>query len=189
MPTWELAEEQEKDNGLHRPALGNRDSVSEYYRHDNDYQAYLDVRQTDEWEEYQNDPIFKDLTGQGNWIPLQEAITLRERIESPSSSTSDGSHDRLWDEVEQWQRSVDAEESYSQSSHPPQDSMSDRNHDHYDDHYQFSSGHQEKVLARLGVEGPAKPESSQLCEDEEQVSPENHIKYERSVFPTLQPPC
>jgi hypothetical protein len=153
-----MAEAQERAAGLTLPGLGNGNSVSEYFRLDNEYHAYLDVRQTDDWEVDQHDPIFKDLSGEGTWIPLQDVVDLKAR---PDEDFEQAIHYNVWEEFMATHLDAENEDAASPTTDgavtgdagvsQPEGSRKRR--------YRYDSSHQEDILARLGVEGAAKPHS------------------------------
>ncbi|KZM25897.1 hypothetical protein ST47_g2907 [Ascochyta rabiei] len=80
--TFEEAEEQSLKPTPEK--LGNGESVSIYFTADNSHEAFLDVRQTDDWDYVQDDPafvVFTDEEMQHNLIPVEDCIAQRDRLD------------------------------------------------------------------------------------------------------------
>lgn len=82
--TFEEAEEQSLKPAPEK--LGNGESVSIYFTAENSHEAFLDVRQTDEWDYIQDDPafvVFTDEEMQHNLIPVEDCVAQRDRSDEP----------------------------------------------------------------------------------------------------------
>jgi hypothetical protein len=69
--------------------LDNGDSVSMYFTAENSHEAFLDVRQTDDWDKVRDDPIFVTFTDEEmdrSLISLEECVAQRDR---PDESMED----------------------------------------------------------------------------------------------------
>jgi hypothetical protein len=84
--------------------LDNGDSVSMYFTAENSHEAFLNVRQTDEWETIKDDPVFVVFTDeemQNNLVSLEDCIAQRDRSdEYQEYAQQDGDlemRDAQWD--------------------------------------------------------------------------------------------
>ncbi|KAF1927926.1 uncharacterized protein M421DRAFT_64059 [Didymella exigua CBS 183.55] len=78
--TFEEAEEQSLKPVPEK--FGNGESVSIYFTAENSHEAFLNVRQTDEWDYIKDDPafvIFTDEEMQQNLMPVEDCIAQRDR--------------------------------------------------------------------------------------------------------------
>ncbi|KAF2273536.1 uncharacterized protein EI97DRAFT_152901 [Westerdykella ornata] len=151
--------EQAEEQALKAPApkLGNGESVSEYFSLENAHQAFLNIRQTDDWHKIKNDPVFvvfpeeKDM----ELITLEECIAKRDRPDEPlelRESEDEEMHDSNWSVMDNLEQALsgkpeDAQPSGLDRSKAPK-----------------SNQEQEDILARLGVTGSPKPPSDEPIE-------------------------
>ncbi|KAJ4296889.1 hypothetical protein N0V90_006937 [Kalmusia sp. IMI 367209] len=150
-PTFEEAEEQ----SFKPPAekLGNGESVSLYFTAENSYEAFLDVRRTDEWENIKNDPAFVVFTGKGtahNLVSIEDCLALRDRPDEPTEEFADNGdedmHDPTWNVMDNLEQALsDDVEDIKKPIQQREPISSTRDQT------------QEDVLARLGVTGSPKP--------------------------------
>lgn len=152
--TFEEAEDQSLKPTPER--LGNGESVSIYFTADNSHEAFLDVRQTDDWEFVKGDPafvIFADDEMQSNLVPIEDCIAQRDRTDDSrewEAGTQDAEmHEADWSVMDNLEQALSAnvretkpvtEIRASESVRPPT---------------------QEDILASLGVTGLPKPVSGE----------------------------
>jgi hypothetical protein len=151
--TWAEAEEE----ALKPPAekLGNGESVSIYFTWENSHEAFLDVRQTDEWHVIKNDPIFvvfpdeKDM----DLIPLEECIAKRDR---PDEALEEGQEvqdtemgESSWNVMDNLEQALSGLTEDAKPETPVHVKASTRDQQ------------QEDILAMLGVTGTPKPPSNE----------------------------
>jgi hypothetical protein len=136
--------------------LDNGDSVSMYFTAENSHEAFLDVRQTDGWENVRDDPIFVTFTDEAlhrTLISLEDCVAQRDRpdeyVEDVKQDVDEEMPDAQWnvmDHLEKVLASVNGAPEPKTVEHemhsPPQPSQDD-------------------VLASLGVTGLAKPPSNE----------------------------
>jgi hypothetical protein len=148
--TFEEAEEQALKPAPEK--LDNGESVSVYFMHENSHEAFLDVRQTDEWDSIRDDPIFVVFTDedmQRNLVSLEDCIAQRDRPDetftSPRVDDDEEMPDASWsvmDHLEQVLSTTKGSSMFSagerKETFPAQSS-------------------QEDILAQLGVTGAPKP--------------------------------
>jgi hypothetical protein len=132
--------------------LDNGESVSVYFMAENSHEAFLDVRQTDEWENIKDDPIFVVFTDedmQQNMVSLEDCIAQRDRPdEDPSADQRDDDEempDASWSVMDHLEQVLSTTKGASQSG-PAEMQASPRSRDS-----------QEDILAKLGVTGAPKP--------------------------------
>ncbi|KAH7089214.1 hypothetical protein FB567DRAFT_591322 [Paraphoma chrysanthemicola] len=134
--------------------LDNGESVSVYFTAENSHEAFLDVRQTDEWESIRHDPIFVVFTDEemhSNLVSLEDCIAQRERpdegTEQVRRDANEDMPDASWSVMDHLEQVLsNTNESSQARSIQPQQSRP----------YQPS---QEDILAKLGVTGAPKPPS------------------------------
>lgn len=150
--TFEEAEEQ----ALRPPpeGLGNGDSVSVYFMAENSHEAFLDVRQTDEWEKIKDDPIFvvfTDETMQQNLVSLEDCIAQRDRPDEEIMTMQDDHDEQMPDA------------SWNVMDHLEQELANNNRGTQPDGRLGVTSteSSQEDILARLGVTGAPKPPSDE----------------------------
>jgi hypothetical protein len=151
--TWAEAEEQ----ALKPPAekLGNGESVSVYFTWENSHEAFLDVRQTDEWHVIKDDPIFvvfpddKDM----DLIPLEECIAKRDRPDEPLEEGQEyrdtEMRDANWNVMDNLEQALSGLTEDAKPETPVQSKALTRDQQ------------QEDILAKLGVTGTPKPPSDE----------------------------
>ncbi|KAF2265833.1 hypothetical protein CC78DRAFT_543061 [Lojkania enalia] len=151
--TFDEAEEQ----ALKPPAekLGNGESVSNYFTLENSHEAFLNVRQTDEWRKIKNDPIFvifpdaKDM----DLIPIEECIANRDRPDEPyeevQEDEDEGMEDSTWNVMDNLEQALSGQVADRVSSTLAKEAGPSR------------SQIQEDILASLGVTGSPKPPSNE----------------------------
>lgn len=139
--TFEEAEEQSLKPTPER--LGNGESVSIYFTAENSHEAFLDVRQTDEWEYINGDPVFVVFTDEDinhNLVPIEDCITQRDRPDvllEPDTNTEDAEmHEADWSVMDNLEQALSADGRESVFEKPQT---------------------QEEILASLGVTGLPKP--------------------------------
>ncbi|EMD95754.1 hypothetical protein COCC4DRAFT_77352 [Bipolaris maydis ATCC 48331] len=136
--------------------LDNGDSVSMYFTADNSHEAFLNVRQTDDWEAIQDDPVFVVFTDedmQNNLVTLEDCIAQRDRPDEPEDMTThDGDmemRDATWDIMDNLEQALSTNHGGSTSSASKTEAVSPL------------QGSQEDILAKLGVTGAPKPPSNE----------------------------
>lgn len=136
--------------------LDNGDSVSMYFTADNSHEAFLNVRQTDDWEAIQDDPVFVVFTDedmQNNLVTLEDCIAQRDRPdEFEDMTTHDGDmemRDATWDIMDNLEQALSTNHGGSTSSASKREAMPPL------------QGSQEDILAKLGVTGAPKPPSNE----------------------------
>ncbi|KAF1839464.1 hypothetical protein BDW02DRAFT_486654 [Decorospora gaudefroyi] len=136
--------------------LDNGDSVSMYFTADNSHEAFLNVRQTDEWERIQEDPVFVVFTDeemQHNLVSLEDCIAQRDRPEEFQEDVRREEdlvmRDATWDIMDNLEQALTTgcktarpTVAKQETAPPPQASQDD-------------------ILARLGVTGAPKPPSNE----------------------------
>ncbi|KAK7188178.1 hypothetical protein DPSP01_001722 [Paraphaeosphaeria sporulosa] len=146
--TFEDAEEQ----SLRPPAekLGNGESVSLYFTAENSYEAFLDVRKTDDWYNIKDDPafvIFTDEEMKKNLISIEDCVSLRDR---PDEKGDEDMNDPSWNVMDNLEQALSGDMEDVKKPTPP-DSCGKPSRDQV----------QEDILAKLGVTGSPKPPSDQ----------------------------
>lgn len=138
-----------------RPApegLENGESVSMYFTAENSHEAFLDVRQTDEWENIRDDPVFVVFTNEAmerELVSLEDCIAQRDRPDEDLHITRDDEdqemHDATPDIMDNLEQALsgsngESKPAYVKAERPSPPSLS-----------------QEDILAKLGVTGAPKP--------------------------------
>jgi hypothetical protein len=153
--TFEEAEEQ----SLKPPAekLGNGESVSLYFTAENSYEAFLDVRKTDEWEDIKDDPafvVFTDEEMERNLVSIENCLALRDRwdelVPEVVDKGGEDMNDRTWNVMDNLEQALSGDMEDIKKPSPPRpagDSLRDQV--------------QEDILAKLGVTGSPKPPSDE----------------------------
>lgn len=136
--------------------LGNGESVSVYFATENSHEAFLDVRQTDDWDDIKDDPafvIFTDEDMQNDLVPIEDCIAQRDRPDEPVEwdATAEDAEMREAD----WSVMDNLEQALSASGEEPIPAAQTR--ETQPDRLQT----QEDILALLGVTGPPKPVSEE----------------------------
>lgn len=136
--------------------LCNGESVSIYFTAENSHEAFLDVRQTDEWDYIRDDPIFVVFTDeemQHNLVPLEDCIAQRDR---PDELAEDLTRDEDSEMREaDWSVMDNLEQALSggtENSKPPTQAS---------EAAPPKLQTQEDILAALGVTGQPKPVSGE----------------------------
>jgi hypothetical protein len=139
------------------PKLGNGESVSIYFDLHNTYEAFLNVRETDDWPHVRDDPAFVEFPkGPCDMIRIEDVCQNRYRdwadVETEVNPRKENS-DSIMDNLEQ------ALESGQNSSGGKATPSSGNKLATYVKAEPVSpiSKSQEGILASLGVTGPAKP--------------------------------
>jgi hypothetical protein len=140
--------------------LENGESVSKYFMADNSHEAFLDVRQTDEWESIQDDPIFVVFTDEamrGNMVSLEDCIAQRDRLDEHSyhsmGAGGDTDHempDVTWSVMDHLEQVLSATNGGPSQPKPTQGML-----------MSHAGPSQEDILAQLGVTGAPKPPSDE----------------------------
>lgn len=151
--TFDEAEEQSLKPTPER--LDNGESVSMYFTAENSHEAFLDVRQTDEWESIRDDPIFVVFTDEkmrSNLVSLEDCIAQRDRPdEYPTGTQRDNDEempDASWSVMDDLEQVLSNTNGVAPQPRPVQ-------------HRPMSppAPSQEDILAKLGVTGAPKPPS------------------------------
>ncbi|CAO2654854.1 Nn.00g115870.m01.CDS01 [Neocucurbitaria sp. VM-36] len=136
--------------------LDNGESVSMYFMAENSHEAFLDVRQTDEWEQIRDDPIFVVFTDEEmhhNLVSLEDCIAQRDRSDQLPEGTSRDEdqemHDAAWDIMDNLEQALSSSNGNSKPSGLKKDAASSPERS------------QEDILAMLGVTGAPKPPSDE----------------------------
>lgn len=88
-----FAEAEEQDLKPAPEKLDNGESVSIYFTTENSHEAFLDVRQTEDWDHIKDDPIFVVFTDeelQKNLVSLDDCIAQRDRPDEDLEDMSRG---------------------------------------------------------------------------------------------------
>jgi hypothetical protein len=128
--------------------LDNGDSVSMYFTAENSHEAFLDVRQTDDWEMIKDDPVFVVFTNeemQNNLVSLEDCIAQRDRPdEFQEDMQQDGDlemRDAQWDIMDNLEQALTSTNGTTRPAAVKQEAASPP---------ELS---QDDILARLGVTG------------------------------------
>ncbi|KAF9694381.1 hypothetical protein EKO04_007510 [Ascochyta lentis] len=152
--TFEEAEEQSLKPTPEK--LGNGESVSIYFTTDNSHEAFLDVRQTDDWEYVQDDPafvVFTDEEMQHNLVPVEDCIAQRDRSDEPvevDAKAGDAEmHEADWSIMDHLEQALSASGEDSETANLAREDEP------------VNPQTQEDILALLGVTGLPKPVSGE----------------------------
>ncbi|ORY16712.1 hypothetical protein BCR34DRAFT_475759 [Clohesyomyces aquaticus] len=154
--TFEEAEEQALKPAAEK--LGNGESVSIYFTVDNSHEAFLDVRQTDEWPRIKNDPIFVVFDNNDmDLIPIEDCISKRDRPDEPYDEVRDEedheeTQESSWNVMDNLEQALSGEMDDVKSA-PPKAGVSKAG--------ARRNETQEDILAALGVTGSPKPPSNE----------------------------
>jgi hypothetical protein len=136
--------------------LNNGESVSMYFTAENSHEAFLDVRQTDDWEKVRDDPIFVIFSDEdmgGNLVSLEDCIAQRDRPDaSQERFASDGDEempDATWSVMDHLEQVLSSVNGAPEAQTVKEEVLS------------LPKLSQEDVLAKLGVTGNAKPPSGE----------------------------
>ena len=152
--TFEEAEEQSLKPTPEK--LGNGESVSIYFTAENSHEAFLDVRQTDEWDHIKDDPVFvvcTDEETQHNLVQLEDCIALRDRPDE-STEKSGKNEDAEMREAD-WSVMDNLEQALSGEAEDSKPAT------HASEAAPPNPQTQEDILAALGVTGQPKPASGE----------------------------
>lgn len=136
--------------------LGNGESVSIYFTTENSHEAFLDVRQTDEWDYIKDDPIFvvfTDAEMQHNLVPVEDCIAQRDRPDESAAELT-RNEDAEMREAD-WSVMDNLEQALSG------DSGNSKHTTHASEPAPPKAQTQEDILAALGVTGQPKPVSGE----------------------------
>jgi hypothetical protein len=177
--TYDDAEEQ----ALKPPPekLGNGESVSIYFTCENSHEAYLDVRQTDEWYRIRKDPIFvvfprpEDM----DLIPIEECLDKRDRPDWPLANfpvdEDEDMEDSGWNVMDNLEQALSGHDVDAR----PQSLLSDKP--------THRTQKQEDVLAMLGVTGSPKPPSEEIVPMTLALESETKPRISLPEKPTVRP--
>lgn len=151
------AEERAKHPPL--PKIGNGESVSEYFDPENAHEAFLNVRQTDEWDSIKLDSIFYEFPKSSDIVALEDVLTNRDRpdiegedpfprVEDVADRKDKGDSD--WNVMDNLEQALSSEQAAGEPSTEPDPDRPPISPVARDDD-------QEKLLAALGVTGSPKP--------------------------------
>jgi hypothetical protein len=153
--TFEEAEKQSLEAPA--PKFGNGESVSIYFTLENSHEAFLDVRQTDDWPKVKDDPAFVVFPppDKMDLIPLQECIDRRHRPDEPLEEAMEAegeveeTQDSNWNVMDNLEQALSEETADRKSPKPGE--VEEAGLDQK----------QEDILAKLGVTGAPKPASKE----------------------------
>ncbi|KAJ4366025.1 hypothetical protein N0V95_000251 [Ascochyta clinopodiicola] len=152
--TFEEAEEQSLKPTPEK--LGNGESVSIYFTANNSHEAFLDVRQTDDWDYVRDDPafvMFTDEEMQNNLVPVEDCIAQRDRLDEPVDADAKAG-DAVMQEAD-WSIMDHLEQALSTSGEDSKTAALTRTD------APVNPQTQEDILASLGVTGLPKPVSGE----------------------------
>ncbi|KAL1655855.1 hypothetical protein SLS61_001417 [Didymella pomorum] len=152
--TFEEAEEQSLKPTPEK--LGNGESVSIYFTAENSHEAFLDVRQTDEWDHIKDDPVFVVFTDEQtrhSLVQLEDCIAQRDRpdesIEESAKNEDAEMREADWSVMDNLEQALSGEVEYSEPvTHASEEALP-------------KPQTQEDILAALGVTGQPKPASGE----------------------------
>jgi hypothetical protein len=154
--TFSEAEEQALKPAAEK--LGNGESVSMYFTIDNSHEAFLDVRQTDEWDSIRDDAVFtvfkdEEMSDPDTLVTLEQCIAERDRpdrmLEESKEEEDDDMQDSAWNVMDNLEQALSGHEEDMKHERPYGPSSPSR------------SQAQEDILAMLGVTGSPKPPSNE----------------------------
>jgi hypothetical protein len=134
---------------------GNGESVSKYFTLGNSHEAFLDVRQTNDWPKVKDDPAFVEFppAEEMDLIPLQECIDRRHRPDEPLEEVNEvgeeETQDSSWNVMDNLERALSDE-----TAEPKAPTAREADEIAVDPR-------QEDILAKLGVTGAPKPPSKE----------------------------
>ena len=146
------AEGQKQADNPPAKKLGNAESVSIYFTVENSHEAFLDVRQTDDWDKIKDDPVFVVFTDEmmADYIPIADSIALHDRPDEPieelesQKKEDETMHDSSWDVMDDLEQALSGTADDQKPPTPRQTASLSRNQA------------QEDILAKLGVTGKPK---------------------------------
>lgn len=152
--TFEEAEEQSLKPTPEQ--LGNGESVSIYFTAENSHEAFLDVRQTDEWDYIKDDPVFvvfTDADMQHNLVPVEDCIAQRDRPDESASEITKNEDAEMreadWSVMDNLEQALSGDSEDSKRTTNASEPGPPKAHT------------QEDILAALGVTGQPKPVSGE----------------------------
>lgn len=152
--TFDLAEEQSLKPSPEK--LENGESVSIYFTAENSHEAFLDVRQTSQWDAIRDDPIFVVLTDdemRKNMVSLEDCIGQRDRPDDPQWDSQHDNDEEMpdasWSVMDHLEQVLSRTNGGASQSTPKQTAASP------------AGPSQEDILAKLGVTGTPKPPSGE----------------------------
>ena len=132
-----------------------------YFTLENSHEAFLDVRQTDEWESIRHDPIFtlfndEEMSDPSTLVSLEQCIAERDRpdltLEEVREGLDEEAQDSAWNVMDNLEQALSG---HDEEMKPLQ---------YYRAFDSSRSQAQEDVLAMLGVTGSPKPPSNDLIQ-------------------------
>jgi hypothetical protein len=141
--------------------LDNGESVSMYFTVDNSHEAFLDVRQTDEWDSIRDDAVFtvfrdEEMSDPDTLVTLEQCIAERDRpdpmleeIKEGEEEEEEDMQDSAWNVMDNLEQALSGHEEDVKPERPYGPSSSSK------------SQAQEDILAMLGVTGSPKPPSNE----------------------------
>ncbi|KAK8163592.1 hypothetical protein BC567DRAFT_211607 [Phyllosticta citribraziliensis] len=154
-------------------AIGNAESVSIYFGPENAHEAFLSIRQTEEWDTAKHDSIFYEFTAKSDLIAVENVIANRDRpdltedeIQGPKVEELPDDYVEIkkepdWNVMDNLERALSTEQDGAPKTPKKSPSRSPSPAPTRDDA-------QEQLLAALGVTGSPKPISNAPL-------PENHF--------------
>lgn len=163
--------------------LANGESVSMYFTAENSHEAFLDVRQTDGWDDVRDDPIFvvfADEDMRRNMVSLEDCIAQRDRLDEHQADHHNDDDEEMpdatWSVMDHLEQVLARTNGGAPQPKPTQHSTAST-----------SDPSQEDILAKLGVTGAPKPPSgdpiSLPFQDHDESSPVAHFQNEAAVVP------
>jgi hypothetical protein len=132
--------------------LGNGESVSIYFTTENSHEAFLNVRQMDEWDTIRDDPVFVVFTDDDlnhHLVTLEDCIAQRDRLDEPPGVIKK-EEDEVMDEVN-WSVMDNLDQALSAGGSDGKPNPVGR------ELRTLQGQTQEDILAMLGVTGSPKP--------------------------------
>jgi hypothetical protein len=136
--------------------LGNGESVSIYFTAENSHEAFLNIRQMEEWDLIKDDPVFVVFTDEDmsqHLVTLEDCIAQRDRPDELITSTKK-EEDEVMDEVD-WSVMDNLEQALSTGGAEAKHEQTDQGP------RAMHNQTQEDILAMLGVTGSPKPLSDE----------------------------
>ncbi|OAL54351.1 hypothetical protein IQ07DRAFT_501528 [Pyrenochaeta sp. DS3sAY3a] len=135
--------------------LDNGESVSMYFTAENSHEAFLDVRQTDEWYHIRDDPVFvvfSDEEMRDNLVSLEDCIAQRDRPDEPLEASQQDEDQEMHDATYDIMGNLEQALSGGRKNPSPLPTIREKLNQQKET--------QEDILAKLGVTGAPKPPSS-----------------------------
>ncbi len=149
--------------------LNNGESVSMFFTLENSHEAFLNVRQTEEWERIRYDPVFVTFTDEkmcNSLISLDDCITQRDRpddfsrIEREGEDEDETMNDAAWDIMDNLEQALSGSNGIMKTEETKEDTTLSGLAQGESQGVTDSSPSQEDILASLGVTGLPKPPSN-----------------------------